>query len=258
MTHRKKIVLVDAKSAPDSKLIDRSKKSEVKKKRARDHRPSGLLALVRFPPNEITDARRHAEIVHEGEIPDLKGVLIAGRLRSFLETKNPVLAIEAFCLSVDAGVYPPLNILDWLREIFGKYHKAQGKETMDSCMGLIKQKAGAFKQLMIQSFHSDLCHNISMLRAIGVPKTHAISMVIRWVESSPQWNQTKFSFVLPAHETLDKIYKQSIFASDETVQLNRELMESWSVEMKRNFIEKFPADQLPVNVREKMKLLCNA
>lgn len=247
------------KSTPYEAIHSRGKGSAVQSKRSAGKKrpvpwPEGKsLALVKIPPSEIDTTARHTAILLEGEVPHLIGT----RMRQFLENKNPVYAIECFVLSMKAGVYPPADVLDWLQGVFEHYHGANGNVDMDLCMGLKKQGAGAFKQVAMEDLHSRLCLDIAFLRALGVSKAAALSMVFERFKSTDEWNQTRFDFDIGTEDYLDKIYKGTIFVSEDFKEFARAHVGEWALEEKRRFLADFPKEQLAADVRNFINNLCN-
>ena len=59
---------------------------------------------------------------------------LAIKRSEYKKTCNPVMAIQAFLIAHDAGLYPPAWALSWLLDAFRAFDAAQGKKRLDKLL----------------------------------------------------------------------------------------------------------------------------
>ncbi len=113
------------------------------------------LGFVKLPKEivEIDSENSDSLVVAESELVEKDGYAIENpafnlvlKCRS-LEKKgpkiDPLIAIDAFILALDSGVYPPINVLNWLKESFEEFYKQAGgalAPKLDEILGVSGRK----------------------------------------------------------------------------------------------------------------------
>jgi hypothetical protein len=69
--------------------------------------------------------------------------LFAGRGGDSLKNGDLIAGIISFINSINLGIYPPLAVLEWLRDGFEKYMENDGKNSVDKCLGLESSRGKA-------------------------------------------------------------------------------------------------------------------
>lgn len=191
---------------------------------------------------------------------------IATSSQKFKETKNPVYAIEAFLLSHEAGLYPPISILTYLADTFKKYHETAGKgrkTSLDKLFGFSKQKGqdNAFKQVIVTYERDEkLMLDLYRLRRLfDLPVEKAAEMVRARLEITPdkEWNKTGFKLIKPSYSRLRDIYFQKwikIFEQDDHDEITARGFSRWTETDKIEYLKKYPPASIPEKLRQKYKI----
>ena len=166
------------------------------------------------------------------------------------KTCNPVMAIEAFLIAHDAGLYPPAWALSWLLDAFRAFHAAQGKTKLDKLLRTTRRPGQdpIFKTIMNDARDSMLCFDIFRLKTLfGVTVAKAAEMVSRKLEDSPNWNTSKYAPKKLSAGTIRDVYlrrwKQRI-DSDALRNAIQQLPEA----DRYKFLQTFPQDAIPANL----------
>lgn len=132
---------------------------------------------------ELEEAQKNPLFVDPDAIPDeqhIKCFLINGHAIKFELSGNPIHAFEAFVQSVDAGIYPPVNVLRWAAAAFGQYLSAEGEKSLDKCFGTSGGASGqdpAYKRLLIKQRRDSLVNEVATLIGLGATRSEAAEMV---------------------------------------------------------------------------------
>ena len=170
------------------------------------------------------------------------GLLLSMRRGAFERTKNPVMAIEALLIAHEAKLFPPLWVLEWLRDTFKAYHAAQGRKSMDSVMGLSDRrgKRHAFTHLFIEERNNILFHDMWRLNSfLGISQGDAATMVAERLKETPNWNQTGYPMRLPTSKWICEEFQKTIW-NRSTVDKNIFAEGKWTKNQWENFLSKFP------------------
>jgi hypothetical protein len=199
-------------------------------------------ALIRIPPDEmeIDEAKRNPLFVGITEMDDpVTGLLINFRARGFKSTGNPVLAFEAFISSIEAGVYPPLNVMRWMAETLRKYHDDQGTKSLDQYFGTTpgRGQVPAFKKLLLQDRNSKRLLEIDCLMYLGATREEAAEMVSSKMEHE-DWNHTRYELKDLSASTLEDLHKRS--GNERMDERTADLCGLLNPDQVRNFLSQFP------------------
>lgn len=185
------------------------------------------------------------------------------RVNQFKETKNPVYAIEAFLLAHEAGLYPPLSILNFMADIFKKYHEMLGKVSLDRVFGFrnYKGQSPAFKQvLMADERDSTLMMDIYRLRRLfGISVEKAAEMVNKRLKGIPdkEWDKTGLKIEKLSYDSLrDKYLRKwiKILEQDDHDEITARGFSKWTEEDKIEYLKKYPPVSIPEKLRQKYKI----
>lgn len=164
------------------------------------------------------------------------------------KTKNPLLIIEAFLIAHEAGIYPPMWVVNFLYAGFKEYHDSQGLKDLDKLFGLKKGKGQSFifKSFIEEDRDSILCLDVYRLQtAFNYSVEEASYMVARRLEETENWNKSPFKINKIREETIKDRYLKKwkkIYDKD----FIRDEILSWTKEEKKKYIKQFPEDSYPV------------
>ncbi|KAF0146172.1 MAG: hypothetical protein FD156_199 [Nitrospirae bacterium] len=239
---------------------------------------SPLLYFVKHPPKGTLSPKELEKMslfIGEHEIKSVTnedGVKlpvsfhIISRAEKFKETGNPVYAIESFINAHEAGLYPPLSILNFLADTFKKYHEIAGKgkkTSLDKLLGFSNGKGQdkAFKQVMMADERNQtLMVDIYILRRLfGLSVEKAAAMVGMRLEEIPdeKWNKTEFKINKIVDRSLkdeyNKNWKKNL-EQDAHVERTTEFFSKWTEEDKIEYLKKYPPISIPEKLRQKYKI----
>jgi hypothetical protein len=116
--------------------------------------------FTKLPPKDpppMSEVSKLKWVVDENTIGPENALLLRTKKDSFEKSKNPILAIEAFLISLKAGIYPPLWVLDFLQEKLQKHHDRQGMRSLDD---IFKMSKKIFKNFVLEQRNEKLCMEI--------------------------------------------------------------------------------------------------
>ena len=100
----------------------------------------------------------------------------------FDRTKNPVHLIQAFMLAHQAGIYPPLWVLNSLCEAFKGLQISGGVKSLDTLLGLRSGKKGnnspSYKRAAREDREQIIMLNIHRLVVLGLDPERAIELIV--------------------------------------------------------------------------------
>ena len=179
------------------------------------------------------------------ELPIVSRLLVISRTSRFQETKNPILAIEAFLIAREMKLYPPMWVLDWLEKSFKTFHDAQGKQSFDKILGLVpgRGQSPLFKTLIEEERDQMLALDMWRLIVLfNVSIDRAAEMVARRLEDAPRWNKTAYEIRPLAEKTLVDRYKKKWKKVFDSPEQRHRLLRSWTKLQADEYLKKFPAD----------------
>ena len=129
--------------------------------------------------------------------------LLHAKWDGFKETANPVLALEAIMLAIQAGVYPPAETLRWLAGGLCKWHENQGESSLDLALGLTAGRGQVphFKRLLMDERDEMLMFDMARLSYLGATREEAASMIASKLTKT-DWNKTRHDIADLSAETL--------------------------------------------------------
>lgn len=212
------------------------------------------IGFVRLPNESYTEAEIVANpmLCWSNDFADvLDALTIEMKAKAFKKSQNPVLAIEAFVLSIDAGVYPPVSVLQWLADGFRTYHAGQGAKgnTLEKALGLtgIPGRDPHFKQLFIQMRNDMLFYDMDKLMYLGASREKAAELVANKLERA-DWNKSPWEMVDPDATTLaDKHARAGHARLDEKTATLVGLCDKARVV---NYLSTFSKDLLPPKLKK--------
>ena len=166
---------------------------------------------------------------------------------SFKKSQNPVYAIQAFLLAHEAGMYPPLWVLNYMHKVFKKYWESNGKKSLDILFGFSRGKGQetAFKSVLSGDRDEMLMRDVFRLNLLGYSISQASHMVSRRLEETEAWDKTGLNLNELAGDTINDRYlkKWSVVFNNDVTQGNTL---KWLSKNKNSFLGKFPKDCLVV------------
>lgn len=175
--------------------------------RSDDDEPMVMRGFVKHPPREIDPDHAPNLIITEMDVIDQKAHWAAILTR---EADTPVPAIESIILTHEAGLYPPLDAMDWLVSALKKWHESGGQLSMDAAMKLkAPGKSGnAMKEAIQEQLKSQVRFEMFELRTVfGITNRDAAGMIeARLAET--RWNETPHKLRTYSAETLVDYYER--------------------------------------------------
>lgn len=166
------------------------------------------------------------------------------------KAKKPIFAIEAFLISHEAGLYPPMWVLKYMSDILSDWYDSQGTKSLDELFNLkcSKGQNPIFKRDFENRRDESLCLTVFGLKLLyGYTIEEACYMAQRRLEESPDWNKTKFDLKEISADTIRDKYNRKwgkIF-NHESMSFIREQILSWDRDRKIKFLDEFPKDSFP-------------
>ena len=117
------------------------------------------------------------------------GMHIAETAAKFLDDQNPVRAFEVIIRSVECGVYPPPQVLEWMAEILKRYHEDQGTKPLDHYFGPGRGQTPPYKKLLLEQRDEMLLSDMDRLMFLGATRLDAAEMVHAKIIAT-DWNKT--------------------------------------------------------------------
>lgn len=178
------------------------------------HEPTVGLYVRHLPKGELSADELPVPFIKEWDSTLPTDVWIALSLRriAYDEKRDAVALIEAFLSAHDAGLYPPMWVLDALAKGFRTYYSRQGKKPLADVLGLnlgsgksqFKQSAmdDLHNQLALQMYHLKLCFSLTI--------SDAAMMLEAKLKRNPAVNTTEWKGIGKnyAAETFIKKYSQ--------------------------------------------------
>ena len=206
--------------------------------------------FVKHPPDLVDPAENEltisaTEILGAGTNQELfeRNLAMVSRSKSVTETKNPVHAIESIILCHEAGLYPPLAVLDWLAESLRKWQDNDGHTSMEAAMGLgTSGHAGnAMKEAIRKEWKDNLMEEFFRLSLMFKITDEAVSVMIAgrlegggWNDSGHKISQIKADTILKYWKKVKKSYNPALGCHDIHKKANDE--------RKKEVLTHYPAD----------------
>jgi hypothetical protein len=193
----------------------------------------------------IVDTFEAAKIAKDDD--SLVGVWIHAKVDKYEETGNAVYLVEAFLLSHDLGVFPPIAVLNWLAKSFDEFHKKNGIDdkgkalNVSRMLGLApgKGQEKLFQPLVREELDDQLM--LAMAKLVIQFELSAIDAA-RVTEAQlcaiAGWNKSRFDIKAPYAAELVKKYSKVRGAYE--VLFSEPLVPKWTDEQRRDFIIGFP------------------
>lgn len=180
------------------------------------------------------------EIELPGDSPNY--IPLICRKGQFEKTKNPIYAIEAFLLAHEAGLYPPLWVLEYMTKVFWEYHNSKGKKSLDKLFELNKRgrHSKKFKLVLIEDRNQMLMRDVFRLSVLGYSIINASEMVVRRLEET-DWDKTGLKLESLNAGSIEQIYLRTwkkIF----DCKRNHKFITEWLKNNKDAFLNTFPKD----------------
>lgn len=210
-----------------------------------------IRGFIRLPPDECDEheAANLSLLCTAVDFVDLLGPLtIEAHVDKFKETKNPVLALEAFVASIDNGVFPPLEVLRWLADGFRAYHDAQGRVELGKLLGLAgsRGQTPAYKQLLLDERNKMLLLDMDMLIYLGAYRSEAGEMVARRLDDS-DWNKSDWEMKDLSADALVDMHARA--AREPLDHETAKLLGLLDKERVERYLSKFPPDSISQRFR---------
>jgi hypothetical protein len=155
-----------------------------------------------IPENEI---QQNNWIVSDKDLEPEKALQLMVKKTSYEGTKNPIYAIEAILLALEAGINPPMWTLDFLQDGFRKYHKRQGKRSLDD---ILKLGPKLFKIFAFEKRNEALCVVIFKLQVLFDLSVEKAVEAVHLKYEEEFRNESGFEMETISAYTLEEIYRK--------------------------------------------------
>lgn len=170
---------------------------------------------------------------------------------AFKETENPVYLIEAFLLAHEAGMYPPMWVLNRIAEVFREYHASNGNKDLNKLFGFKRGvgQSNAFQNIFEEYRDQCLTRDVFKLNVLfGISIEDAAYMAASRLAETPGWNMTEAEVKEISGETLkDKYLKKWKKVWDN--KWTKKHVTEMSKEEKIAFLKLFPSHSIPPKYR---------
>ena len=152
-------------------------------------------------PDENTLLTTAADI--EVEISDCHtGLSTITRDDQFDKSKNPVHAIESIILCHNAGLYPPLNVMQWLVDSLKDWHNNNGQKSMEQAMSIKNAGGNAMREAIKEQLYEDIMvEHFRIKYMFEIRFKEAAEIVISRLEDT-NWNFTGYKIPPISVDTL--------------------------------------------------------
>jgi hypothetical protein len=173
---------------------------------------------------------------------------------------DPVTVIEGFLLAHDAGLYPPMWVLNCLATAFRSYYDHQGRKRLDDCLGLnAGQGKNWFREKVLRDLHYWLALQLYRLKVcFKLSLEDAATMLAAKVDEHPVKNTSIWTGIRTTFsaETLIDKYSRSwrkTFGLNETNSNSLAHPDCprhpWTPEQRRTFLLTFPRHAWPARLQ---------
>ena len=154
------------------------------------HPAAELEIDISNPPDNIAT---EVQLAGNPDYPDWLPLI--SRSSEFERSQNPIHAIESIILCQDAGLYPPLSVMNWLVNTLKDWHSQSGKITMDKAMGLnAPGNANPMKNAVREEWQGNLMIELNKLKLMfNLTTWEAASMITSRLDET-DWNQSEYKF----------------------------------------------------------------
>lgn len=164
-----------------------------------------------------------------------------------VETKsNPVYFMHVFLFFHFCGLYPPVWVLNWLKNGFIAYLMSKGGKSLDSLLGLKRKKGQTpvFKEFANIYKETHMMSEIGRLTLLGVSAENAAYMVLRRLQEN--------AIVCPTSETLAERYTKRGWGK--FFQGIKECFLEIPDDMKKAIIAQYPEDSIPTKLKRQFQV----
>lgn len=238
-----------------------------------DETPERVHVCVRIPKldserlfyseeelQEALEAIRLVEpVTHEGlEFEDIfsRRCACIYHAEKVKEAGDPVAAMEGFITAMDAGIYPSLAILEFLRDRFLDYLKAGSRKSLDEVLGLASRGPGVSPALKTELAQRREYRNnrfVHLLRVgFGIPIGDAAAMVAEREAPGMAKEVIDWGGKMLTGETIDSQYRRKWRAQFGKEDPRADFF-MFSGERGLEFLESFPAKTVGVRTRTRLE-----
>lgn len=223
-----------------------------------------LEGFTKRPPKEkplfsIEELNKRAAYVTQLEMEPEFVIPLICKGQAFERDKNPVYVIESFLLAGKAGVYPPEWALNFIFEVFEKYHASNGRKSIDSLFGVVRGKGQVppFKTLLMEDRNEDLCLDVFRLNLLfKISIEDACNMVAERLKEeikacSTPYDRTGWGIQPLMGAYLQNIYKKQRWLKD--TEFKKRTMDAYSPEKKIKYLNSFPLASIPSKYHHHLK-----
>ena len=218
-----------------------------------------LEAFTLHPPAEasIEDLKKVSGYITEFDFSKifkgdtLEWISLLSKGGSFERTKNPVYLIEAFLIAHNNGLYPPMWVLNFIADVFKRYHDSLGELSLDKLFGCKRWKGQEppFKTVLNEERDEMLMIDVWRLNLLGYSIDEASAMVAAKLENNKKWDKTGLKLSSLSEGTIQSIYKKkwSKLFKDEAFLKGAENFLKDNNKFKKEFLKTFPTYSFPVS-----------
>lgn len=161
-----------------------------------------------------------------------------------IQSKNPVLILEAYCFAWQVGIIPSDELLTQLFDWFSTYLEAGGHQSLDKVIGLTgitRRGKNPFLAAFLEARNDVLKLDMYRLISLGATISEAAFLVVTRFKSDTL-NLTGEKLDI-GEERLEWLYKHEWSKSFKKGDIKKEVI-SWKLNEKNEFLSRFPVEQL--------------
>lgn len=164
---------------------------------------------------------------------------------AFKKNNDPLMALEAFLLAHESGIYPPVWVLNYMAGIFKTFHDSMGMKSLDKLFGFKKGRGGPFQKAAEDERDEILCRNVARLeRLFGVDRQTACKLEAERLHNTKNFNTTPLNLnTRLSWKTLEDRYRKKwapIFPSGKGDR-SWQYWEKWAEEHGEEFLSNYPS-----------------
>lgn len=171
----------------------------------------------------------------------------------FDDARKPSMPIKAFVEAYDAGIYPPLWVLNYVVEKFREFDKSLGEKSLDGLFGFARGKwKPSFKEKFLEETRDELlCKDMYRMKVLfKMSPEHSSQIVATLLDKDATYGGSGYRFRIVTSETIkDKYFKKYSRKYSKDRALNSHI-HWWEPAEIAKFMSKFSKDDIEAFVND--------
>lgn len=187
-----------------------------------------IMGFVKLPkPTMLEDFQSVQLQTHTlAESGETQGAMLSieAAMLNYRKNGDPITALRVFCDSMENGLYPPVEVLEFLRAAFNEYRDKQGTISMDKAMNLAagKGQTPPFKRALMRQRDEMLMMDIDLLMVLGFSREKAAEAVTVKLKSE-DWNHSLHDMADIDADTIADRHKRAFRPQLEDVEFTKKI-----------------------------------